>query len=199
MTPQEQQRETLRNLDQTEQVLSGNLAAPGLDGTARAHMEIALAHTREAACVFKNGHGRTVMEVVLEHDALARRLHLTLQTSVQQFCPDERNAGETKPTGQAQAGAAAMTEQARRQQLDNLEKAEDGLRTNLHMHCVSETVRAHMERSLSHVHEGYIAVNGAGRARTVHQLIEHLEKVELLFNKLRHRPQQGVVPTKIRI
>ena len=56
-----------------------------------------------------------------------------------------------------------------------------------------------MERGLSHVHESYIAVNGAGRARTVHQLVEHLEKVELLFNKLKLRSQQGVVPTKIRI
>ena len=32
-----------------------------------------------------------------------------------------------------------MTEPARRPQLDNLEKAEDGLRSNLHMHCVGET------------------------------------------------------------
>lgn len=199
MTPEEQQREMLRNLDQTEQVLRGNLAAPGPDGTARAHMEIALAHTREAASAFKSGHGRTVMEVVQEHDVFARRLHLVLQRSVRQFCPDERKAGETKPTGQAPADAAAMTEPTRRQQLDNLEKAEDGLRTNLHMHCVGETVRAHMERGLSHVHESYIAVNGAGRARTVHQLVEHLEKVELLFNKLRHRSQQGVVSTKIRV
>jgi len=199
MTPEEQQREMLRNLDQTEHVLRENLTAPGLDGTARAHMEIALAHTREAASAFKGGHGRTVVEVEQEHDVFARRLHLVLQKSVQQFCPDQRKASETKPTGQAPADTTAMTEPARRQQLDNLEKAEDGLRTNLHMHCVSETVRAHMERGLSHVHEGYIAVNGAGRARTVHQLVEHLEKVELLFNKLRHRSEQGIVPIKIRL
>ena len=199
MRHEEQQREMLRNLDRTEQVLRANLAAPGLDGIARAHMEIALAHIREAASAFKSGHSRTVMEVVQEHDVFARRLHLVLQKSVQQFCADERKAGETKPVDQAPADATAMTEPARRQQLDNLEKAEDGLRTNLHMHCVGETVRAHMERGLSHVHESYIAVNGAGRARTVHQLVEHLEKVELLFNKLRHRSQQGIVSIKIRL
>ncbi|MBL9168033.1 MAG: hypothetical protein JNN07_09855 [Verrucomicrobiales bacterium] len=199
MTPEEQQREMLRNLDQTEHVLRENLAAPGLDGTARAHMEIALAHTREAASAFKSGHGRTVMEVVQEHDVFARRLHQVLQRSVQQFCPDERKAGETKPVDQAAADGTTMTGQARHQHLDNLEKAEAGLRSNLHMHCVSETVRAHMERGLSHVHESYIAVNGAGRARTVHQLVEHLEKVELLFNKLRHRSEQGIVPIKIRL
>lgn len=200
MTPEEQQREMLRNLDQTEQVLRGNLAAPGLDGTARAHMEIALAHTREASSAFKSGHGRTVTEVVQEHDVFARRLNLVLQRSVRQFCPDAREIiGEPKPTDQAPTDAAAMAEPARRQQLDNLETAEDGLRSNLHMHCMGETIRAHMERGLSHVHESYIAVNGAGRARTVRQLVEHLQKVELLFSRLRHRSQQGVVSTKIRI
>ena len=200
MTPEEQQREMLRNLDQTEQVLRANLAVTGLDGTARAHMEIALAHTGEAATDCKSGHCRTVMAVVQEHDVFARRLQATLQKSVQQFCSDRREGGgETKSTGRAPVDAAELAEPARRQQLDNLETAEDGLRANLHMYRLDEAIRAHIERALNHILEAYIATNEIGKARSVQRLVGDLEKMDGILGKVRRQPPPGALVKTIHV
>ena len=53
----------------------------------------------------------------------------------------------------------------------------------------SATTREH---ALSHVREGYIAVNEPGRARTVGQVIEDITKAgNLLSRLLQQRRQQG--------
>src|SRR6266545_2178089 len=126
MTPEEQPHAMLRQLDQTEQVLRVNLEAPGLDANARAHIDIALAHTREAAVALKTGCCRTVYEIVQEHEVFARRLQATLQKSVQHFCAETAGrGGETIATDQAPTHTDGLTEPARRQQLNHLETAED--------------------------------------------------------------------------
>lgn len=198
MTPQEQAHGMLKHLDQTEHVLRVNLEEPGLDANARAHIDIALAHTREAVVALKTGCCRTVYEVVQEHGVFARRLQATLQKSIQHFCAGRTGEGtDTGITNQTSAHSESLTEADRRQQLNRLETAEDALRSNLHLHLVDPAVRAHMERALSHVHEGYVAVSQVGKVRTVFQLAEHLQKAELLFNRLRQR--QGAVTSRIRL
>ena len=46
--------------------------------------------------------------------------------------------------------------------IDNLNRAEDALRANLHTHFLDETARGHMERATNHVREAFIAVNEPG-------------------------------------
>ena len=41
--------------------------------------------------------------------------------------------------------------------MDNLNRAEDALRANLHTHLLHETTRGHMERATSHVREAFIS------------------------------------------
>jgi hypothetical protein len=82
------------------------------------------------------------------------------------------------------AANVTIRQRERRQQLDNLNAAERALRANLHMHGLDETARQHMERALNHIREGYIAVNEPGRARNVQTLVETLDKVERLMEKL---------------
>jgi hypothetical protein len=65
--------------------------------------------------------------------------------------------------------------------LANLNAAEDALRANLHMHCLDETARHHMERATTHVREAFIAVNEPGRARTVPDLLNDIAKGERLI------------------
>lgn len=77
-----------------------------------------------------------------------------------------------------------IRQREQRELLANLDTAEKTLRRNLHMHGLDAVARGHLERALSHVHEGYIAVNEPGRARTVDQLQEDLTKAERLTQTL---------------
>ena len=86
-----------------------------------------------------------------------------------------------------------IRERERRQLLANLDVAEKALRGNLHLHGLDPTAREHMERALSHVHEGYIAVNEPGRARTIAQFISDLTKAGQLTQKLASRQNHGSV------
>ena len=84
-----------------------------------------------------------------------------------------------------------IRQREQRELLANLDTAEKALRRNLHMHGLDAAARAHMERALSHVHEGYIAVNEPGRARTVDQLQEDLTKAERLTQTLAARAHRS--------
>ena len=68
-----------------------------------------------------------------------------------------------------------------RQLLKNLNLAESALRQNLHIHCLDEIARGHMERATTHVREAYIAVNEPGRARSVADLLGDLAAGERLL------------------
>jgi hypothetical protein len=74
---------------------------------------------------------------------------------------------------------------------EQLMTADSALRANLHMHGLDLTGRAHMERALAHVREAYVAVTDEGRARTVHQLVTEMLKMENLYETV--RPQQRPV------
>ena len=65
--------------------------------------------------------------------------------------------------------------------IDNLNRAEDALRANLHTHFLDETARGHMERATSHVREAFIAVNEPGRSRSVPELLKDLDAGERLI------------------
>ncbi len=68
-----------------------------------------------------------------------------------------------------------------RQLLKNLNTAEAVLRQNLHMHCLDETARHHMERAATHVREAYIAVNEPGCARSVSALLADMAAGERII------------------
>lgn len=82
------------------------------------------------------------------------------------------------------AANLTIRQREHQQQLNNLNAAERALRANLHMHGLDENARQHMERALNHVQEGYIAVNEPDRARNVQTLVETLDKVERLMERL---------------
>jgi hypothetical protein len=69
-------------------------------------------------------------------------------------------------------------ENQRQALLGQLTAAETALRTGLHTHGFGSTVRAHMERALSHIQEASIALNEINRARTVEQLVNDLVRVQ---------------------
>ncbi|MBK8001688.1 MAG: hypothetical protein IPK15_24030 [Verrucomicrobia bacterium] len=82
--------------------------------------------------------------------------------------------------------------------LAQLNDAESALRENLHRHDLDATARTHMERAVAHVREAYIATNEIGKARTVQRLVSDLEKVDLLFTKIRNSQKPEAQALKIR-
>ena len=83
--------------------------------------------------------------------------------------------------------------------IEQLGTAEQALRENLHRHDLDPTAREHMERALSHVHEAHIATNEIGKARPVQRLVDDLENVDRLVEKVRRRQQPGVTIKPIRV
>ena len=73
---------------------------------------------------------------------------------------------------------------AQRVQLRSLEKISTQLRSTLHMHGVDPEARPHLERALAHVREATMAIGKVNRARTVTELIKHLEIGESLTQKI---------------
>ena len=82
--------------------------------------------------------------------------------------------------------------------LDLINDADSALRENLHRQDLDPIARAHMERALNHVREAHIATNEIGKARTVPRLVGDLEKVDLLFAKIRNSNRPEVRSLKIR-
>jgi hypothetical protein len=77
-------------------------------------------------------------------------------------------------------------------QLERLTEAENALRSNLHLHTTNDTARAHMERAMSHVREACVAINQPGQSRSVPRLVNDLEKVERLTEKLKRKHQSAI-------
>jgi hypothetical protein len=69
--------------------------------------------------------------------------------------------------------------------LEQLTAAETALRNNLHTHGFGHTAHEHMERALAHIREAYIAINEAGHARTVQQLVNDLVRIQQVMDEAR--------------
>lgn len=182
----------LPTLRLAEAALQNNVQVAGIDETARSHMELALAHVREATDIVRAGVGRTVREVVGDQTTFESRLQATLHVSNEQF-PQKRSQSTQEATL-----PASLADLALRQQFDNLERSNDALRLVLHSHDIEEDSRAHLERARSHTAEAYIASSQPGMARSVGKLVSDLEKVERLFAKLRERHLAGQVAQTLR-
>jgi len=85
-----------------------------------------------------------------------------------------------------------VAEAKRQALLGQLKAAESALRSGLHTHGFGETARAHMERSLAHLSEAYIAINEAKPVRTVHQLVEDLSRIQQVVDDAKHGRSQRV-------
>ena len=90
-----------------------------------------------------------------------------------------------------------IAEQKRQALLGQLKAAETALRVSLQRHGLAPIARAHLERALAHVHEAYIALNEAGRARPVEQLVNDLVQVARCCEDLRQNPPPGVTIRKL--
>ena len=73
--------------------------------------------------------------------------------------------------------------------LEQLQSAENVLRSVLFHHGLDLTARAHTERALAHVREAYVATNEIGKARSVPQLLHDLEKVESMLERVRQQDE----------
>ena len=82
---------------------------------------------------------------------------------------------------------------------EQLDRADQALRENLHRNDLDPTAREHMERALSHVREAYIATNEIGKARSVQRLVGDLEKVNHIVAKVRRRERPAVTSKSIRV
>jgi len=94
--------------------------------------------------------------------------------------------------------AEANNQEARRQSLlGQLNAAEAALRANLDLDCAEVTARVHMQRALAHIQEAAVAVTGAGRARTVWQLVEDLTKLKRDSDDLRpESPRRSAITAR---
>lgn len=61
--------------------------------------------------------------------------------------------------------------------LGQLKAAESALRAGMHTHGFGCTARAHMERALAHIAESYIALTEPKNTRSVHQLVDDLNRI----------------------
>ena len=92
----------------------------------------------------------------------------------------------------------ALIESRRAGLLAQLRASESALRGATHVNGTDAIARAHLERALAHVNEAFIAINEAGRARTVKQLVEDVERVEKLCEELKQQPPPGVTVKPLR-
>jgi len=96
-------------------------------------------------------------------------------------------------------GQTHLAESRKQTLLGQLHAAEAAVRSNLNFQAIEANARAHMERALAHIREAYVAINEIGRARTVKQLVEELERIERAFEELRQQPPPGVTIKSNRI
>ena len=77
--------------------------------------------------------------------------------------------------------------------LGQLKAAEAALRAGMHTHGFGSTARAHMERALAHISEAYIALTEPKQARSVHQFVDDLNRIQQVtddFKRRQHRSQR---------
>ena len=78
--------------------------------------------------------------------------------------------------------------EARRQALlGQIQAAESALRAGLHANGPDQIARAHLERAMAHLAEAAVAINEAGRARSVQRLVDDLVRVEQVVEEARRR------------
>lgn len=77
--------------------------------------------------------------------------------------------------------------------LGQLKTAEAALRAGMLTHGFGSTARAHMERALAHIAESYIALTEPKLARSVHQLVDDLQRIQKVtddFKRQQHNSQR---------
>ena len=77
--------------------------------------------------------------------------------------------------------------------LGQLKAAEAALRTGLHTHGFGSNAHAHMERALAHIAEACIALNEPKQARSVHQLVDDINRIQQVMddcNRRQHKSQR---------
>ena len=82
-------------------------------------------------------------------------------------------------------------ENQRQALLGQLKTAEAALRAGMHTHGFGSTARAHMERALAHISESYIALSEPKNARTVHQLVDDLNRIAQVTDDFKRRQQHS--------
>ena len=77
--------------------------------------------------------------------------------------------------------------------LGQIKAAESAQRAGMHTHGFGSTARAHMERALAHIAESYIALTEPKQARSVHQLVDDLQRIQQVtddFKRRQHNSQR---------
>lgn len=77
--------------------------------------------------------------------------------------------------------------------LGQLKTAEAALRAGMHTHGFGSAARAHMERALAHISESYIALTEPKQVRSVHQLVDDLQRIQQVtddFKRRQHNSQR---------
>jgi hypothetical protein len=89
-------------------------------------------------------------------------------------------------------GEIQAIESQRQALLGRLTTAEAALRSGLHTHGFGETARAHMERAMAHIQEAYIAINEGKSVRTVHQLVDDLNRIQQVIDDAKRGKSQRI-------
>lgn len=71
--------------------------------------------------------------------------------------------------------------------LGQLKAAESALRAGMHTHGFGCAARAHMERALAHIAESYIALTEPKNTRSVHQLVDDLNRIAEVTDDCKRR------------
>lgn len=83
--------------------------------------------------------------------------------------------------------------EAKRQELlGQLSAADAALQRGLHTHGFGSTARAHLERARAHVAEAYLAINENKVGRTVHQLVDDLNRIEQVMEDAKRGKSQRI-------
>ena len=83
--------------------------------------------------------------------------------------------------------------EARRQALlGQLRTAEAAVRAGLHVHGFGDTARAHLERAMAHINEAYIAIHETKSVRTVHQLVDDLNRIQKVMDDVQRRKSKPI-------
>ena len=71
--------------------------------------------------------------------------------------------------------------------LGQLKAAESALRAGMHTYGFGCAARAHMERALAHIAESYIALTQPKNTRSVHQLVDDLNRIAQVTDDCKRR------------
>jgi hypothetical protein len=89
-------------------------------------------------------------------------------------------------------GEYQKSEAKRQELLGQLKSAETALRGGLGIEGFGSTTRSHMERAVAHVSEAYIAINEGKSVRSVQQLVEDLNRIQLVVENARRDKSQRI-------